>query len=518
MNAEENHEKKVSEKKSPAKSVSAAFKKFMESIEKCSNPEEKLTAAIEWMREALADPAGPRLKDFWDGKHLCTELFKESLAPPIRSRFWEEYTALNQEARRLKEIMDEQTAFSIEQIELAIKALEKDIGHYDELIRQIPQLEFPKNTHKLLKKEEVYKSHQRELHFLKTLVSRLDGLRKETIQTDMRISIKNKLLKRLAKLGDQVFPKRKELIKLISDQFIQDVEAFVSERFSNGENQKPVPPYVLRNEIKSFQALAKLLTLNTQAFTKTRNSLSQCWEKIKETESELKKDYESRAEEFKENKEKLLTTFKELETFVASTPNKRQLLDKVGAFDEEMKALPLAREDVKELRQSVQKLKSEALENIEAKTMAAEKAGKAKIETLKKELETLVQTAKKKTLEVAKKEMESLEEAYQKLTLSAPEKQQFDRLFLDLKSLILDKKEETATSIDELEEVLALRKEHLDAIRRQVKECRREMGGSSLDFEKAMTYRELYDSAKIHLDKEVEAVELLEDKMIEKDS
>lgn len=40
------------------------------------------------------------------------------------------------------------------------------------------------------------------------------------------------------------------------------------------------------------------------------------------------------------------------------------------------------------------------------------------------------------------------------------------------------------------------------------------MGGSNLDFEKAMTYRELYDSAKIHFDSEMEALEHIEEKLI----
>ena len=40
------------------------------------------------------------------------------------------------------------------------------------------------------------------------------------------------------------------------------------------------------------------------------------------------------------------------------------------------------------------------------------------------------------------------------------------------------------------------------------------MGGSNLDFEKAMTYRELYDSAKIHLLREVEALKNLEEKLV----
>jgi len=36
---------------------------------------------------------------------------------------------------------------------------------------------------------------------------------------------------------------------------------------------------------------------------------------------------------------------------------------------------------------------------------------------------------------------------------------------------------------------------------------------ATLDFEKAMTYREFFDSAKIHLEKEMEALQKNEDKL-----
>ena len=98
------------------------------------------------------------------------------------------------------------------------------------------------------------------------------------------------------------------------------------------------------------------------------------------------------------------------------------------------------------------------------------------------------------------------------------EKQVFERNFSDLRSFILDKKGEKADTLDALENLLEEREELLNQVKQQVEDYRKEMGGSGLDFEKAMTYRELYDSAKIHLDKEVEAVDQLEEKIAEKES
>ena len=520
MATEEKKEKTASEKKPEPKNVSKRFVALKEAIDQVKEIEEKISQAISFMKEALSEPGGPRLKDFWDAKHLCSPLFKEQMNPIKRNHLWSEYAELNQEARRLKEIIDEQTAFSIEQIELAIEALEADFGKYDQLVEEQPHLEFPKNTHKLVQKQEVYQGPQRELHFLKTLVSRLDALRKEAIGTDMRISVKNKLLKRLSKLGDQVFPRRKELIKEISEQFIKDVEHFVTNRFSQKESEKPVPPFVLRDEIKSFQALAKLLTLNTQAFTKTRKMLSECWDQIKEVEKDRKKEYEERSKEFEKNKEEFAPKIEELRAFCENPENlvKEKIVEKISAVQSEMRSIALGREDVKTMRAEIQKIRTEALDKIQEKVEAQEKKDRELIESLKAELTKHLENEATSTVETLVEAEERMLESFGRLKLAASEKQVFERNFSDLRSFILDKKGEKAETLDELENLLEEREELLNQVKQQVEDYRKEMGGSSLDFEKAMTYRELYDSAKIHLDKEVEAVDRLEEKIAEKES
>jgi len=516
----EKKEKDSSEKNPEPRNVSELFVAFKDSVDKVKEVEEKISQSIAFMREALSEPGGPRLKDFWDAKHLCAPLFKEQMNPIKRNHLWSEYAELNQEARRLKEIIDEQTAFSIEQIELAIEALEKDFGRYDELVGQAPQLEFPKNTQKLIKKQEVYQTIQRELSFLKTLVSRLDALRKEAISTDMRISVKNKLLKRLSKLGDQVFPRRKELIKEISEQFVQDVDHFVKQRFAQDQDDKPAPPYILRDEIKSFQALAKLLTLNTQSFTKTRKMLSECWDQIKEVEKDRKKEYEERSKEFQKNKEEFAPKIQEFASFCSNDDNlvKEKILDQASALQNEMRALALGRDDVKEMRAEIQKIRKEALDKVQEKVDAKAKKDREHIDLLKGELSKLIEDEHATSLEDMIENEERLLKSYEVIKLSGAEKQTFERQFSDLRGFILDKKGEKADTLDELENLLEEREALLDQVKQQVEDYRKEMGGSGLDFEKAMTYRELYDSAKIHLDKEVEVVAQLEEKIAEIES
>lgn len=520
MVTEEKKDKNPSGKKTELKNASERFIAFKDAVDKIKEVEEKLAKVITFMREALSESGGPKLKDFWDAKHLCVPFFKEQMNPIKRNHLWSEYTDLNQEARRLKEIIDEQTTFSIEQIELAIQAIESDFSRYNELVKQVPRLVFPMNTHKLIKKQEVYQTFQQELHFLKTLVSRLDALRKEAIGIDMRISVKNKLLKRLSKLGDQVFPRRKELIKEMSDQFVQDADAFVKERFTQEEDMKSVPSYILRDEIKSFQALAKLLTLNTQSFTKTRKMFSECWDQIKEIEKDRKKEYEERSKEFLKNKEKFSLKIQEFASFCSNEDNliKEKVLELASVLQSEMRSLIIGRDDFKVMRTEIQKIRTEALDKIRKKAEAQEKKDREKICLLKEELVKIIANEQTTDLVTIMNCETRLLESFANLRLPISEKQMFERQFSDLRGFILDKKEEKAVTLSELEDLLDERQELLNQIKQQVEDYRKEMGGSSLDFEKAMTYRELYDSAKIHLDKEVEALGHLEEKIIEKES
>ena len=502
------------EKKEKKPSIeSEEFKGFRESFEGIKEIEGKIRLALDFMKDILSKPDGVTLKDFWDAKKLCGPLFKEQINPIKRSRLWSEYAELGDEARRLKEIKDEQAAFSIEQVELAIEALEADLDHYDRLVEQIPLVHFPKGMEALSLNEGEYHTVQRELGLLKTLISRLDALRKEILSVDMRISHKNKILKRLSKLGDHIFPKRKELIKSLSDAFISDVEAFVKNRFPEGDEKFTVPYYVIREEIKSFQGLAKVLTLNTQAFTKSRKILSECWDKIKEKESIRRTEMGERQEEQKKNFEKLLPKVEAFEAFCAVFENQQRskVLGESNALQEAMKEVFLGRDQVKILKDRIQKARSGALDKVQAKVDEKKAVARKEVDDLKTSLSQLMR--KENSLGDLEKEEETLKKVYEGLNLSYIEIHIFERNFADLRSFIFDKQVEMASE-DALEDLYEERAAHVEVIKGQVEEYRKEMGGSSLDFEKAMTYRELYDSAKIHLNKEMEALENLEEKLV----
>lgn len=511
MESEKPKESNTVKPKAKPSTESDLFKAFHEAFEAEKEIELKIALAIEFMRKVLSQPNGVSLKDFWDAKKLCGPLFKEQMNPIKRNHLWTEYTELADEARRLKEIIDEQAAFSIEQIELAIEGLEKEMETYDALLAQVPPLDFPRGFN--LKQEQDYSPVQRELQLLKTLISRLDALRKEILATDMRISHKNRILKRLSKLGDVVFPKRKELIKKLSDAFTLDVEAFVKERFSSEGESSSAPYYVIRTEIKNFQGLAKLLTLNTQAFSKTRKLLSECWDKIREQEKEYKKEMGERSEEQKKNFEEISEKVTAFLAFCEKEENlqRHKIQDEANRIQDEMRQVSLHRDQVVKLRAQIQKARGEALDKIKGEATRIQEAEMKKIQDLKDQLSQAIKEEAKSSLEALCEKEKTLKDAFNSLSLSLTDTLLFERSLSDLKSFILDKKKDQATSSEDLEALFDEREALFEEVKGQMEVYRKEMGASNLDFEKAMTYRELYDSAKIHLDREMEALQQLED-------
>src|SRR5262249_50061033 len=145
----------------------------------------------------------------------------------IRSKLWDEYVDLTVEARKVKEILEEQSAFAMEQIELAIAGLEKGVQSIS--IPGESRVETASET--IRANEAEYGPLQFELNALNPLAGQLNGLRKEVAQTEMRIRFRTKFFKRLSSLGDAIFPKRKTLMDQVSQSFERDVDGFIAKHF-----------------------------------------------------------------------------------------------------------------------------------------------------------------------------------------------------------------------------------------------------------------------------------------------
>lgn len=514
----------------PPREPSPAFKNFFTQWESISGVEEKVRAVLDFMRAALGQAPSPRMRDYWEARRLCLPLFKEAMSAAKRAELWGEYIELSSEARRLKEIASEQASFASEQIDLAISALEKDLENYSALLQTIPFLELPENLEAIAKNKENYNSLQQELHLLNTFASRINSLRKEIIKTEMRARQKSKFFERLSASGDKVFPRRKELIKTISQHFTEDVANFYRENFE--EDGKHMPPlFILREEIKALQSLAKSLTLNTHCFTETRLLLSQCWDKVKLMDRDRKKEILQKKQAFKQNVEQVQQKIQALSDFLKSEefsePKFHQMSDEILGF---MRTVELGRDEVRELKDQLQEVKKPIIDKIrerelehEQKGKEQERARKGRITALKDQLSQIVEKPEGFSMEEATQLKDQIHSEIEGLQLSKVEKTLFERLLKRLRDILHEKKEQALMNLsaddreafDQLKNLLLQRKEHRQEIKQQLEEYRKALGGSGFDFEKAMAYREMIEEEKVRLEKANEAIEEIEMKIAE---
>lgn len=497
------------------KNTTHSLMEFLKQFHGEINSEKKIRLSLEFMRQTLSQGSSPRFKDFWEVRKLCLSLFKEDMPISIRADLWNSYIELASEAKQLKEIVDQHSAFAVEQIELAIQALEKDVADMNVVLELIADVVISEECFSLQKNREFYATIQRELQLLNALAVKINSLRKELLKTEMRIRIKNKLLERLSLCGNQVFPRRKELIKQISEQFSQDVEYFVYSQFREGE-MKQLPGYVLREEIKHLQQIAKVLTLNTHVFTETRVKLSTCWDEIKNYEKERKKETQEKKLLFKQGFDLVA---EKIQAFTASVNEESSLqecdrqITEILAF---MRTVLLGREEVQTLKEQLYSVKKPILEKAREaekihmqKLKEKEKEKKDRLEKLSCDLKSLIQQASELSLEQLTVQNKILEKTFEQNQWKQSEKQMLERLFKQVKDLINDNKEKTLMLLSEddqkvleqLHIVLFEKKNRRKELKEQLEQYRKLLGGSGLDFEKTIMYRDLMETDKSVLEK-----------------
>lgn len=521
----ENSEAEGSEETSPLHN--SHVQALIKELEQYPHPEAKLQKAISFMEEAISQSKTPHFKSFWQVRDLCLELFKENISPPLRVSLWAKYSELSKEARRLKDLLDEQSAFAVEQIEIAINALENDLEKKPE--SQESQSLAALECKTLEAHSDSYSQIQNELNFLNVQAVRVNALRKELIKTEMRIRKKNKFFQRLSAIGDKIFPRRKELIQGISKQFMEDVEMFINIHFSH---EKPRAPYFfLRDEIKALQGAAKSLTLNSGAFARTRIRLSECWDKIKVLDKERKQELANRKATFKQNVDTVLKNIEEVKQAISSdqlsTADGNQRLDNISAS---MRDLELGRDEVKFLRDQIAEARKPLLEKMrqieeERQEHVRERIRQKQklIADLQHEIDALLKAAPAYSLEQLSSDQSALLGKIQESALIKTEKQELERQLKPLNDLIADKKEQALMalsaddrqSLEQLREVLRQRRERRQEIKEKLEDLRRACGASGLDFERAMEYQSQIGDEKDRLEKINHGLIEIEEKIVQ---
>jgi len=479
---------------------SSNLKELEAHITEEKDPSKKLELTIHFMEGALAQAGTPHFKDFWEAKRLCHDLFKENISPAGRIYLWAKFSELCNEARKLKEIFDEESAFAVEQIEMAVKAVEDDITHLDSLLEQFGDFDFSISPRSLMQNLENYKRIQRELNLLNTFASRINALRKELIKTDMRIRDKNKLFGRLSLLGDAVFPKRKNLISEVSGCFSQDVTNFIDHTFA--EDMAEGELFDLKEEIKALQNSAKEITLNTEVFSETRKRLSDCWDKLAKQIDEHKQQEMEQKAEFREHRDELVNQLQEIGTkFEASQINANEALNLIDELARKMRQTTLGRQEVHTLREkisSARKIYSDKLQAVQDAAMKAQAQKEKERLEFFKNLESSIDSLMAK---IADTEIEPLQVAYDEIAkevndaaLHRAEKLELDRKLHKARDLISEKREMKILNLSagdkeqlgQLKMLLSEKKARQKEIKSSLEAMRKAKGTSGLAFAEAL--------------------------------
>ena len=491
------------------------FDNFLVEIGKILDPDLKLQFAVDFMEASLAQGGTPHFKSFWEARNICLQLFKENISPPLRSILWIKYSDLSKEARRLKDILDEQSAYAVEQIEIAVKSLEDDILAFNNPENNTPRVQFNVDSLSLKSTLETYEQMQGQLNLLNTYAARINSMRKELIKTEMRVRQKNKFFQRLSAAGDNVFPKRKELIKEVSHSFITDVDNFITTYFSKEDFNNTL--FMLREEIKNLQNMAKLLTLNTHSFTHTRMRLSECWDKIKAEDKERKKERVQQREAYSVNFDAAKLMLQEFETqYGLTNPSANEATKQLDLVVSQVRSLDLGRDELNTLRENVQRLRKviqEKVHQYEAERLhnenEKERIRREKIQEVKSQIDSLLKTSASSDVQTVESTRDAIVETISSLNISKLEKQEIERQLKTLRDMISDMKESSLMalsdddrqSLQQFKEVLKQRKERRQEIKTQMDIIRKSLGASGLGFEQAMNFNAQLNTEKERLEK-----------------
>lgn len=513
-------------------SPSSSYADFKKECSEQESPEQRLSLTLDFMERTLMQQGSPHFKEFWEARRYCLALFKENINPAVRSHLWNRYCELSHEARRLKEILDEQTAFAMEQIEIAIKALEGELSDDTSTLSMTPEVILRETPASLTtEKLEFYNQLQRKLCLLNAQASRIDVLREELIKTEMRVRHKNKFFERLSTAGDQVFPSRKELIKQSSSLFITDVDQFVIDYFP--EKQPHGDLFALREEIKAWQSLAKQLTLNSHAFTHSRKALSECWDILKHADKERKKSRSLQRSHHKQNAEALVL---ELQNAKTAIEEGSLSIDDMHANHSHIADLirrtELEREDVRTLRGSLDEIrriidsKEKAIQNLhDQEERQRQQARQEKVVQFKERALTLTASPDDSDLEALTAQYQQLISDCDGASLSRQERQQLERPLKALRNQIALLKDKQMFALatfqgdgthDSRQELLAdIQKlqSHRQQVKGQLEALKKQAGASSLDFSRAIELNEQIQVEKERLDNTDKALRDLNSKL-----
>jgi len=466
--------------------------RVVEEIANSSQPVDvKLSQLLDLMQSLLECEGSHQFGLFWSARTTCIALFKQSLAPMVRVHLWARYSMLCREAKQLKEVLDEQGAFVLEQIDKAIADIEHELDILPQLLAAVPLLSEISSCHVVSAHASRYQTLHKQLHYLNAFCSRISGLRKEVKKAEIRMRFKSRLFHRLHLLGDRVYPQRKELIQQMSELFLSDVELFIQSTFV-GE-LKTYELFEVKEKIKQLQALSKIFTLNTEVFSKVRVQLSQCWDSVQGVVIERKKMQHEQRQHSHACRDELLHDLEQIEK-EAEAISLSEARERIKAVKTKFSSVSMLSQDVHIIKKRLQLLEKECV----AERGVPQKGTRG----------SLLQDRLSHCLEIEDRNEQyeafvELVHEIHTISLTMAEAREIDMLLSDIRDLLEKKYTAYVCTIPHHDTALISAEiDRLELVRSEVKdqlEIWRHKEHSGLDFTQAMHYVELVDKEKARL-------------------
>lgn len=371
----------------------------------------KIDSGLHYMKDALAFSEQPKFTDFWACRRWLGPFLETVESKEQRDSLKSSFNDLLVEARGLKLLLDEQQRLSIDRIEQKLGSLEEVLlpmaeqkeqtSNEGEEEKSAPeeldatQLHCPQpwtyeNWPENFAPIAEYSQLQGALQWSNSFAGQIQNLRKEIMQTPMRLGQKNKLLSRLSKVGDVIFPQKKAASVTLSKLFIQDIKEY-RKRFFHEQEPKQLPKsplFKLRNQIQSLQSLAKLLGINTSAFKTSREVLSSCWNRLKEYDQLLSQKKEAVDQKNAAQLENLLREVENIKRQKESgSLSDEAVLKRIKALENQAKKERLSKTHFSQFTTEIQNLKTPILEKQNAQMEAAKKQKEKKDQAIQSRLD-----------------------------------------------------------------------------------------------------------------------------------
>lgn len=502
-----------------------------------SSIDDQINHCLLLMKEELRNIEGPNFKRFWEVRKECLTFFKANVSPLLRPQLWEAYIALADEARMAKEHIEEDSKFASEQLDLAIDALEKELKKLQEapegfLSGMIATTTYPSSPKSIELHYHSYIQKQSYIQIVTIFGAKVNELRKELIKMPIRMRVKVKSFDRLSKLGDQIFPVRKQLIEELSDLFIKDIEGFADKHFpaeSLDHGKLKHSLFFFREEIKQLQAFGTLLSLNSAAFTFMRKRLSLCWDHLKGMEKEVKKEFSEKKAKSAENtkvvREKIDACKEKLGAEAFSL---EELATEINSIQLFMRNVELVRSDVLSLKEELL-LVSAPLKDKENKEREEREAQIVEEEAAKKALfESFVAKIEQFHLSFEGREINDLlsqhviyKKELQELRVHKGQREQVEKsLKLVLEKIhelkekrLLSLSPEDKNALEILNAALIEKKDLRKSVKQTLENYRKKKGSQGLDVLQALELEDFIEMEKENLIKIDAIIEEIEDKI-----